>query len=70
MPVLAKFSKAVYDKLGDEAVTELVDYLNQVYDRRAEMEGLRGDLRALTNDVHALTLRVIERLPMPPQQVP
>ena len=70
MPVLAKFSKAVYDKLGDEAVGELVDYLNRVYDQRAEMDGLRRDLKALTNDLHALTLRVIERLPAPPRPVP
>jgi len=70
MPVLAKFSKAVYDNLGDETVAELADYLNQIYDRRAEMDGLRRDLKALTHDVHTLTLRVIERLPMPPQQVP
>ena len=65
MPVLAKFSEAVYDKLGDETVAELADYLNQIYDRRAEMDGLRRDLRALTYHVHALTLQVIERLPPP-----
>ena len=30
MPVFAKLSKAVYDKLGEEVVNELVDWLNAV----------------------------------------
>lgn len=29
MPVTAKLSKALYDRVGDQIVTELVDWFNQ-----------------------------------------
>lgn len=67
MPVLVHFSRAVYDKLGHELVGELVDYLNQLYDVRADVDALRRDVKHLTDDVNALTLGVIERLPLPRQ---
>ncbi len=67
MPVLVHFSRAVYDKLGHELVGELVNYLNQLYDVRADVDALRRDVKHLTDDVNALTLRVIERLPLPRQ---
>jgi hypothetical protein len=63
MPVLVHFSRAVYDKLGHE----LVDYLNQLYDVRAGVDALRRDVKRRTDDVNALALQVIERLPLPRQ---
>jgi len=31
MPVIAKLSRAVYEKLGDEVTNQLVDWVNQVH---------------------------------------
>ena len=45
MPITARFSKLFYDRLGDEVVNELVNWLNTVD------AGYRGELREL-NDIN------------------
>jgi hypothetical protein len=66
VPFFVHFSKAVYDKLGDEGVEALVAYLNEVYDLRADLDALRRDVKRVADHLHTLTLDVIERLPPPP----
>ncbi len=53
MPQLAKVG-ALYERLGEEAVNEIAAWLNQVYDARAEMDGLRRDMREVLREVRAI----------------
>ncbi len=73
MPVTAKLSKKVYEKLGHDVVNELVDWLNQVdasyrtgfrdlFDAQfarldAKLEQVKGELRAEIAGAKADTIR-------------
>lgn len=42
------------ERLGDEAIGELVAWMNQVYDAKREMDALRRDMRDLLSEVREL----------------
>ena len=46
------------ERLGDEAIGELVAWMNQVYDAKREMDALRRDMRDLLNEVREVRRRI------------
>lgn len=57
MPVLAKLSLATYEKLGEQTLDELVDWLNQVGDTLRDEWRWRREL-----DVSRLEIKVDQAL--------
>ena len=52
---------SLYRSLGEEAVNELTDWLNQVYDAKQEMERLRRDVREILGRLHEIQMALIRQ---------
>lgn len=52
---------SLYRSLGEEAVNELTDWLNQVYDAKQEMERLRRDVREILGRLHEIQMTLIRQ---------
>jgi hypothetical protein len=59
MPYLASFSHDFYEKFGHEGVSELVKWLNQVYDEKREVDLIRRQLDDIQRDLRELRLQLV-----------
>ena len=62
MVYLVKTAK-LSERLGDEAVDELVNWMNQVYDAKKEMDTLRREVREVLQEVREMRLWLIRSCP-------